>query len=95
MTVMSAEIPEDIRARLEAAERVCAVFSWCGVRRVGDRDKALIMLWRQWRNLPGTSDDRDDHPGLTDEALADLARQDDEIRELERMRCMRGPGEDA
>lgn len=61
-----------LRARLAAAENVCALFSWTASRSMSDDDRevALHELWREWREFPGVSSDPDDWPHLTDAALA-------------------------
>jgi hypothetical protein len=92
-----AEIPEEIRERLEAAERVCLMFGWTASRRESDRDRALHMLWSRWHKEYGYeldplgSDEPAEGLGLTEGAVADLARQDDEVMMLERMRYLRPP----
>ena len=72
---------DELRRRLEAAERVCAVFGWTAVRDQSDRDKALHELWVEWL---GAAEDGFGsplaHPELTDETIGRLARQRDEKR---------------
>jgi hypothetical protein len=75
------EIPAEIQARLDAAERVCVLYAWCPPTDMdSDRNKALYMLWRAWSDLPGTDCRPAAHPGLTDAVITDLARQRDSIR---------------
>lgn len=90
------DIPAGIRERLEAAERVCLMVGWTASRRENEKDKALHMLWSRWHKEYGSElDPHGDEPaeglGLTEDVIADLARQDDEIMMLERMRCLRPP----
>jgi hypothetical protein len=79
---------DGLRARLEAAERVCALYGWTGAHHDSDRGKALHELWRQWCDLPGSTPHLVDHPELTEGYIAALARKRDAIRErtLERIR---------
>jgi hypothetical protein len=83
------EIPEEIRKRLEAAERVCVLYGWTGVTEESERSKALHELWSEWVKMvsPGFTS-RAAHPDLSDERIAELAARRDEIREqtLARMR---------
>jgi hypothetical protein len=74
------DIPEEIRERLEAAERVCVMYGWCPVADQGERGKALYMLWKRWVDVNGTDMLPASHPDLNDDVVADLARQYDEIR---------------
>jgi hypothetical protein len=84
------EIPEEIRDRLEAAERVCLLVGWLPVRRGTDRGEALALLWQRWHHAYGRDiDDGEGGLGLDEAAIADLARQYREIGQLERMRDMR------
>lgn len=70
----------DIRARLEAAERVCVMFGWTAARMDSDRDKALHELWAEWVSISGVSTSPEDHPDLSDDRIAELARRRDETR---------------
>jgi hypothetical protein len=67
-------------ARLRAAEEVCLMYGWTGACRDTDRDKALHELWSHWVNVSGASMSPADHPELSDERIAELARQRDETR---------------
>ena len=85
-----AEIPDEIRERLEAAERVCLLVGWLPVQRGTDRGEALALLWQRWYHAYGKDiDDDEGSLGLDEAAVADLARQHREIGHLERMRDMR------
>lgn len=76
------EIPEEIRERLEAAERVCVLFGWTSASHDSDRDKALHELWSEWVDLVGSAfTGPDAHPELSDERITALARRRDRIRE--------------
>lgn len=77
-----AEIPDEIRERLEAAERVCVLSGWTASNTTigSDIDKALYMLWRKWTMLPGVDPGPQAHPDLNDEVIASLARQRDDLR---------------
>lgn len=67
--------------RLKLADAVCLLFGWSPSRDHTEREKALTMLWRRWAAAapPGLLDPAE-HPELSDEAIAELARQRDEIR---------------
>jgi len=71
------------QARLEAAERVCLSYGWSASSHNGtDREKATYMLWCRWHNIaPPDFLNPENHPELSDEAVAELARERDEIRE--------------
>jgi hypothetical protein len=71
---------EELRRRLEAAERVCVLYSWTGHVHDSDRGKALHELWAEWAGLPGTSWQPEDHPDLSDERISELARRRDDKR---------------
>ena len=76
------EIPEEIRERLEAAERVCVLYGWTSIGDDSERSKALHELWSEWVRLVGSAfAGPDAHPDLNDERITELARQRDEIRE--------------
>jgi hypothetical protein len=77
-----------MHARLEAAERVCALYGWTSVDDGSDRSKALHELWGQWCDLPGSTPHPVDHPELTEGFITALARRRDAIRQrtLERIR---------
>jgi hypothetical protein len=86
------EIPEEIRERLEAAERVCLLVGWLPVQRGTDRGEALALLWQRWHHAYGGEiDDGEGSLGLDESAIADLARQHREIDQLEHMRNLRDP----
>jgi hypothetical protein len=76
-----AEIPEEIRERLEAAERVCVMYSWTSSLDDSDRPKALFELWRRWTEVSGNDCSPAANPDLSDELIGQLARQRDETRE--------------
>jgi hypothetical protein len=86
---------DEERTRLEAAERVCLLYGWSGIGGDSDRSKALREMWGEWADLPGVSLRPGDHPGLSDERIAELARRRDEIRArtLGRMSITRGDGD--
>lgn len=70
-----------LSARLEAAERVCVLFGWTGARHDTDRAKALHELWAEWAGIVGAGfAGPEAHPELSDERIAELARQRDETR---------------
>ena len=71
---------ETLRARLAAAEKVCVLLGWTTARNDTDQDKALHELWVEWMDLSGVSADPADHPELSDEHIARLARRRDETR---------------
>jgi hypothetical protein len=75
------EIPEEIRERLEAAERVCVMYAWTSGVHDNDRSKALFELWRRWVEVSGNDCSPAANPDLGDELIAGLARQRDETRE--------------
>jgi hypothetical protein len=75
--------PDDgtgIRDRLRAAEEVCLLYGWTGACRDTDRDKALHELWSHWVDVSGVSMSPADHPEMSDERIAELARQRDATR---------------
>src|ERR1700734_1302613 len=80
-----AEIPDEIRERLEAAERVCVLYGWTGSGN-SERGKALYMLWLRWTEVSGNDCSPEANPGLTDDVIADLARQRDDRRDSALMR---------
>jgi hypothetical protein len=67
-------------ARLRAAEEVCLMYGWTGASHETERGKALYELWSHWVNVSGVSMSPADHPEMSDERIAELARQRDEIR---------------
>lgn len=70
------EVPEGFRARLEAAELVCALAGWIPLPvPADDRRKALYVLWRRWTQVSGNDGTPAANPGLTDDVIAGLARQ--------------------
>lgn len=69
-----------LRARLAAAEQVCMLYGWTGARRESDQDKALHEVWSDWVDLSGVSLLPEDHPELSDERIAELARKRDATR---------------
>jgi hypothetical protein len=72
------EVPEGFRARLEAAELVCALVGWIpSPDPADDRSKALYMLWHRWTQVSGNDGTPAANPGLTGGVIADLARQRD------------------
>ena len=74
-TSSMSEIPEEIRERLEAAERVCVLFGWTASTGTGDRDKALHELWSEWVDLVGSaSTGPDAHPELSEERITGALR---------------------
>lgn len=80
---------EALRARLEAAERVCVLYGWTAAGDGSTRSKALHELWVQWLDLSGVSLLQSDHPDLSSERIAELASHRDETRArtLARMRA--------
>jgi hypothetical protein len=71
------EIPGEIRARLEAAEMVCTLFSWTAYSTDSPEGKALFQLWRRWLQVSGVSVDPADHPELSHVVINDLAAEYD------------------
>jgi hypothetical protein len=83
------EIPDEIRERLEAAERVCLLVGWTPSRRDTTNDIALTMMWRRWFHAYGKEiDEGIGSLGLDDDTINDLARQQQEIEMLERTRML-------
>jgi hypothetical protein len=76
-----AEMPEEIRERLEAAERVCVLYAWTGGPHDSDRSKALHELWSHWVKVSGNDCSPAANPDLSDELIEQLARQRDATRE--------------
>jgi hypothetical protein len=70
---------ETLRKRLEVAELVCVMVGWVP-EAPGDRGKALYELWSGWLHISGVGTDPADHPELSDERIAELARKRDETR---------------
>jgi hypothetical protein len=75
---------EDLRRRLEAAERVCYLVGITGAAGQSDRDKAKTQAWMDWSNEFGRLG-----PRLTDDEILQLAARRDVIRNhvLARIRC--------
>lgn len=75
---------QHLRERLEAAEAVCLMYGWSTGSEECDRDKALYMLWTRWLRLAEADDPEYStpkrHPELSDEIVARLAAERDEIR---------------
>ena len=65
--------------RLLAAELVCLMFGWTGIDD-SPRGKATHELWREWVDISGVRLSPEDHPELSDERIAELARRRDETR---------------
>jgi energy-coupling factor transporter ATP-binding protein EcfA2 len=86
-------VSEDIRARMEAAEQVCALYGWTGGVHDSDHAKALHELWAEWVALVGDDGASPlSWPGLSDERIAELARRRDGKRgdALRRLRDLAG-----
>jgi hypothetical protein len=78
---------EQLEQRLNAAEDVVVMWSWCAARDTrGGREAATHELWLWWLGLGGTSE-RKDNPHLTDELITALAERRHETRRrtLERL----------
>lgn len=73
---------EELEARLRAAEDVCVMYAWSPAGPGGsDREKALAMVWRHWYDMVGAKFvEPEAQPHLSDERIAELARERDEIR---------------
>lgn len=70
---------ENLKARLEAAERVCRFYGWAPARSDTDVDKATYMAWARWTALVPAVVLR---PTAEDEGeIARLAVERDAVRE--------------
>lgn len=70
-----------VEERLVAAEKVCLLFGWTGVKGNTVRDKATTQAWIEWARLyPKDYCDPPNHPDLNDEAIEALAAERDRIR---------------
>jgi hypothetical protein len=74
---------EQLESRLQTAEDVCLMYGWStgNPRYASDREKATYMLWTRWHRIAGVSSSPADHPHLSEERIAELARERDRIRE--------------
>lgn len=73
---------EELEDRLEAAEALCILYSWTGVRRETDREVAAFELWRKWFAIVGEEFLLGKaHPDLQDRALRPLVERGRRIRE--------------
>lgn len=64
------------QARLDAAERVCVLYGWCGVHDESERDKAAHELWSTWYNDFGRDAEKR-HKKQLQAAIPELARNRD------------------
>lgn len=67
---------DDLRRRLEAAERVCVLFGATASTGETERDKALGQAWSEWNQRY-----RGDAPTVNDRETEILARRRDQIRD--------------
>lgn len=81
-----AELIDDLRRRVLAAERVCYLFGITSARHETERDKAVTQAWMDW-----SAAFNDDVPRVTDEEITELARRRDEIRAATLRRIRGGP----
>lgn len=72
--------------RLDAAERVCLLYGWTGNTNnlvATDKEEALMQAWMEWRRVvPDGFLDPVQHPGLSDEAIRELAEKRRHNRKL-------------
>lgn len=69
---MSDELNDNERARLEAAERVCAAFGWNRLRDETDIDAASTELWMRWAALDDANTGPQSWPDID---IAELAAE--------------------
>lgn len=72
----------ELVARIDSlADQIATLYGWCPAPdpvTASPRQKALGMLWRQWVEAQGYVYGPTTHPILTDEHIAELARQWDQ-----------------
>lgn len=78
---------DDLERRLALAEDVCRMYAWSPARSKTDREKATYILWTRWLDAAEpTAVSPHLYPHLSDEEVAVLARERDDVRRRTRAR---------